>query len=82
MHADVIPTQKDSQQIAGVYKKVNLMPVLWFQFDFASKMPQMETGTGFITNGKSLKAIVGEYEEEVATHWFSTSWSELVHSTS
>jgi hypothetical protein len=31
------------------------MPVLWFEFDFAAKLPQMEARTGFITNGTSLK---------------------------
>jgi hypothetical protein len=35
------------------------MRVLWFEFDFASKLPQTEA-TGFITNGKSLKTKVGE----------------------
>jgi hypothetical protein len=49
------------------------MPVLWFEFDFASKLSQTEARTGLITTGKSLKTKVEKYEGEVATHWFSTS---------
>jgi hypothetical protein len=61
MYADDIPTQKESQQIADVYKKRSRHACSVVRVRLRLEIATTEA-TGFITNGKSLKTKVGEYE--------------------